>query len=133
MTSLGRNPIVRWGISFGCLPPDTLSSSSSSCLPLFLQVWQTLTSELTLDGWHSSPKVPELSETRLCLLSSHMASTRSFSASAHLNVMLDTYSEGCVPLAPTDIGLNTTVACRVYSSDHCLHSFLCLPSSRDGP
>lgn len=31
--------------------------------PFFLQVWQTLTSELTFDGWHSSPKVPELSET----------------------------------------------------------------------
>lgn len=86
MTSLRSHPIVRQGAtSFGYLPPDTLSSSSSSCPPLCYRFGRLSPQSSHLMAGILHQMCQSVLKLLICLLSSHMASTRSFPASSHVN------------------------------------------------
>lgn len=103
MTSLGSNPIVRWGASFGYLPPDTLSSSSSSCPPLSYRFGRlSPQSSHMMAGILHQMCQSVLKLLFLSLVFSHGLNKKLFCLIPlkWQIVMLDTCSKGCVPLAP---------------------------------
>lgn len=135
ISSVRSNPIVQWGASFWYLTPEMLSPSSS-CLPA-----SYMFDRLPPQHSHLMAGILWMCQSfwnygMISLSSSHIASMRNFPASARLHCRLQCLvlvlcAVFHLPLIGT--GLNTTVACRAYSSDDRLHSFLYLPSSRDSP